>query len=510
MKRPLLVIGMTLLGVYLILGLFSGSVLPVCLQALFALGLIISLTNKRAKQNLTLPTVFAVGFVACLAFLVTESVYYKTLTCCGDYRTVEAVVCEYPEFRHEYGRNYCIAEIKSLDGERVRGKIRLSYSEAKDKIDSDTLVPGNKITFRGYVYKIGQSIPGITRYFKSQGVYVGAYWLRDLTVTESKIPYLTYYTKAVNRYIAQTLTHDFGARVGGFMLSLLTGERSFVSDDTYDSFKVSGAAHIMAISGFNLSIAAVFLKFLLDKIKAIPPIIRNLIIALSVFAIMAVADFSGSVKRAGLMMLMYLLSDSLSEKSDPLNNLGFSAVVLLINPYGAYDSSFLLSFACTWAMLSIGVPLNRIIEDKYFSKLSDSLTKRFVNASSESIIFSLSILFCTGTLGVLLFGNIAYVSPLTNLLLLPAIPFAMGFCVLHLLFGGIPLIGEVTGFLAKTVAKYILYVVDTVATWQYGNIAIEGTAAIHATALVFALITLGMYFLVSYLEKKHKKYHSTL
>ncbi len=510
MKRPLLVIGITLLGVYLISGLFSGSIFPICLQGLFALGLVISLINKRARQNLILPTVFAVGFVACLAFLVTENGYYKTLTYCGDYHTVEAVVCEYPEFRHEYGRNYCIAEIKSLDGEKVKGKIRLSYNEAKDEIDGDTLVPGNKITFRGYVYKIGQSIPGITRYFKSQRVYVGAYWLRDLTVTESKIRPFSYYTKAVNRYISKTLTHDFGAEVGGFMLSLLTGERDFLSDNTYDNFKVSGAAHIMAISGFNLSIAAVFLKFILDKIKTIPRILRNLIIALSVFAIMAVADFSGSVKRAGIMMLMYLLADTLSENSDPLNNLGFSAVVLLLSPYGAYDSSFLLSFACTWAILSIGLPVCDILNSRFFSKLSDSLTKRFIKASSESIVFSLSILFCTGTLGVLLFGSIAYVSPLTNLLLLPAIPFAMGFCILHLLFGGIPLVGELTGFLAKTVAKYILYVVDTVAAWQYGNIAIEGTAAIHTAALVFALITLGMYFLVNRLEKKHKKYHSAL
>ncbi len=511
MKRPLLTVGLTLMGVYLTIGLFSGSVLPVCLQILFAVGLVISLINKKARHKLVLPAVFAVGFVACLAFLFAESNYYKAVTLCGEYRAVEAVICEYPEFRQEYGRNYCIAEIETVDGVKTEGKIRLSFSETKDGIDRDDLVPGNRITFRGYIYKVGQNLPDITRYFKSQGVYIGAYSIRDLTVEDGKVRPLIYYTKAINTFISDTLTHDFGSDVGGFLVSLLTGEKGFIKIELYDSFKASGSAHIMAVSGFNLSIAAVFLKFLLDKLRRIPLALRNLIIALAVVVIMSVADFSGSVKRAGFMMLMYLLADTLSERSDPLNNLGFSAVVLLsLNPYAAYDSSFLLSFACTWAMLAVAAPAVTVIEDKFFKKLSDSIIKRALSTAVSSVIFSLAILFCVSSISVLLFGSVSLCTPVTNLLIVPVIPLTMGFTVLHLIFRGVPVISGITGFFAKSFASYIIDTVNVIASWKYSYVTLESDAAVYTVAVLFAVITLVVYILAKKLEKSYKKSHPAL
>lgn len=503
MKRPLAVAGISLFITLLVSGAVLDTAFLLYFEIVFSAALIISLAFKKTRQNMTLPTFFAVAVVACLLFLCFENTYYRTLSFCGTRRNVEATVTEYPEFKKEYGRFYCVADILSIDGEKTKGNIRLSFSESKDEIDSSSLYPGCKIAFDGYVYKIGQDKTEIVQYFKSQSIYIGAYSIKNLSITERKIKPFRYYSGILKNNIAKKLSFDFDDDVAGVIFSLLTGSKDYLKDEIYQDFQRSGIAHIMAVSGLHLSIAVILMKALLERFRKITPIIKSCFLIVLVLFVMTLADFSGSVKRAGIMMLLYIISDFFFAKSDSLNNLGFAALaILLMNPYAAFDVSLMLSFLCTLSIICIAVPIISITESK-FTLLRKSAA---IKAAFSSIIISISVMIFTSSVTLLYFGNISLLSPLTNLLAVPAVPFIIAFAVFHLIFGNI--ISFVSVPLCKIFSYYTLFIADIFSDFRLCCITPQTNTQRNLIILVSSAVSLIVFFSVKALIKRRKKFSS--
>lgn len=505
MRRPLAVIGITLFFSLLVFGTVTDTALLLCLEAIVSAAFMLSLCFKKTRQNMTLPAVFAVAVIACLLFLCFENTYHKALTFSGTNRKIEATVCEYPEFKKEYGRFYCVAQIQTLDGERVKGKIRLSFSEAKDGLDAKALSPGDKITFDGYVYKIGQDITDIVQYFKSQGIYLGTYSVKNMKIEEGKIKPIHYYSGKLKESIGKRLSFDFDADVAGILFSVLTGSKDYLKDEVYEKYQQSGTAHIMAVSGLHLSIAVLLLKALLERIRKITPAVKSLLLLLLVLFIMTLADFSGSVKRAGIMMTLYILSESFSRKSDSLNNLGFAAsVILLINPFAVFDVSFMLSFLCTLSIICIAVPLINLIVSRYSLFSRHSLLK----AALSSIVISVSVMVFTSPAVLISFGSVSLVSPLTNLLIIPAVPFIIGFAVFHLVFGGIDFVFLVSVPLCKIFSYYTLFIADIFSRLPFACVVPQTDSQRNLLILLFSFLSFILFVLVKVLIKRRKKFSS--
>ncbi|MDD5074453.1 MAG: ComEC/Rec2 family competence protein [Candidatus Peribacteraceae bacterium] len=200
-----------------------------------------------------------------------------------------------------------------------------------------------------------------------------------------------------------------------FAEGLLTGSRRGIPAHLTQNFTTTGLTHIIAISGYNITIVITvimgFLFWLPFRWRFIPAMI-----AITSFTLFTGA--SASVVRAAIMGILGLLALTLGRKSDMrLAILWTFFVMLLWNCKQLwYDASFQLSFAAI-----IGLTELSPILKPWFERIPETLGLR------ESLLATMSAQITTIPLALCLFGNLSLIAPVANLLVAPFIPIAMLF-----------------------------------------------------------------------------------
>ncbi|MDO8505649.1 MAG: ComEC/Rec2 family competence protein [bacterium] len=223
---------------------------------------------------------------------------------------------------------------------------------------------------------------------------------------------------AIRERVHLQLTSLFPEPYGGLLAGILYGDTSGISSSLKESFRISGLAHITALSGYNISImsrvlmdALIFL--LLTRVQALP--VALLVIAGFVMATGAEA----SVVRAAIMGSLVAIAKGVGRLAKMQNALAFAAAVMLgISPsLLRFDLGFALSFLSTIALLVFSEPIAR---RTFFRYIPSALGLRDAAASSAAALII--------TLPLILYaiGKIGPFSLLVNILVVPAVPFAMG------------------------------------------------------------------------------------
>ena len=154
---------------------------------------------------------------------------------------------------------------------------------------------------------------------------------------------------------------------------------------------------MLAVSGSHITyIISAFSILMEKKNKRITKILT--IIFLIFF--MALTGFTASVVRASIMGILILTSGLVHRKSDTINNLGISSLIILIcNPYTIIDAGFWLSFAGTMGIILLEKPINtyfqkfKICKIKSISWIINSFTITF--AANIIIIPIMAYMFST-------------------------------------------------------------------------------------------------------------------
>jgi competence protein ComEC len=162
-------------------------------------------------------------------------------------------------------------------------------------------------------------------------------------------------------------THITNSEALGVAAALLTGVNTELDTETLKSFSITGAIHVLSVSGSHVGILLLTLNFLFINILKLKPNSWYVSI-LSIIAIWIFAIYTGlspSVSRAALMFTFLQVASTINRSKNNLNILAISAIILLIiNPNYIYDVGFQLSYL---AMLGIFVaysPLQRQLEFK--------------------------------------------------------------------------------------------------------------------------------------------------
>lgn len=210
-----------------------------------------------------------------------------------------------------------------------------------------------------------------------------------------------------------------------FLSGLLFGGGSSLSRELQEDFSQTGTSHILAASGFNVSLFSVaFLGWILTtRLKRS----RALSIAGALLVVyLIVAGAVPAVVRATIMASLVLVQQVVRREPSRLNLLLLAAAVMLLaNPRILLDDpGFQLSFAATAGILFL-VPLWK---DRF-----DFLPDRF--GIRESFVASLVASLCTIPIMLWHFGKVSLIAPLVNLLILPLVPYAMGFTALAMVGG---------------------------------------------------------------------------
>lgn len=495
MKRPLAVVGITMLVTVSALCPTDSPWLCVAVSAaVFVFSLILFILKRKRLSLLCLTVLLTVG-VSCLLVLSADALIQKpALESVSRRNTVRLQITDYPTAKN--GRFYYIARLQSADS-AIKPLVRLSVSENREI--SSSLEPGDEIEYTGRVYIIAEKNRPIHRYYKSRKILLGSYPTGEISLVRKSGHGVMYRIKNLRRRTENLILRNFESETAGLVISVLLGDKSFVSAETYTLFKASGVAHIMAVSGLHLSIwilfmirAAVLLG--LDERKTAS------VLLFFTFVMMAFASFSGSVMRAGLMMLLYLVGLSSGKRGDALSSLGFSAVIVLfINPYASMNISFLLSFLSTLAILVFALPVSVAVTGKINRRLKSDKFKRITEAVMTSVFISLSVTLFTLPVTALSFGMVSVVGFMTNLLLLFVItPFVV--CSgLFVVFSAVPVLSDVIRLIVSLGAKYLLAVVKLFGSRSFSYYSFNSD-----TVWVWILLV-TVFFSVLYFAIKKKK-----
>lgn len=506
MKRPLAVVGFTLMISLCLLCAFDSVSLSFVVASGAYVLFMVTCFIKEIRIRLTLPTVLFTVVVACFMFYSVQSTYDKISLL---YDKDSAVVCEIaeePEFNQTYGRYYCKAEIKEIDGIKYNGNIRLSFDTDYENINIDDFVVGNTISFSGHFYRVGGEEKGIVDYFKSEKIYIGAYGLEDMSVEEPRYRPLTYYGEKLRSTIAENFKDNFSGKTAGFLTALITGSKDYISDRVYDNFKNAGIAHIMAVSGMHLAVMAMLLNLILGKLRRKHKLSYFVIMSAFIAFMVFTAAFSSSVVRAGIMLFMILLGNLTHERGDSLNSLGLACIVILLfNPFACLGVGFQLSVVSTASIIVFAAPF--CYRKRYF--LADRLgfSGRVPFAVSRAVMFclvvSFCVLVCTFPIMALNFGGASVISPLSNLMLLPVASLIIYLAFLSALLCGLGIMPLWLIAVVEKISSYCLYVAELLG----GSDAFVLKVDTLFGKIVCCFVPLVWYLAIkvtAYLYKKHK------
>ncbi|MDD3302603.1 MAG: ComEC/Rec2 family competence protein [Candidatus Gracilibacteria bacterium] len=229
---------------------------------------------------------------------------------------------------------------------------------------------------------------------------------------------------------------------------ILIGARENIPKELSNDFNNSGTTHIIAVSGFNITILIIFLGFLF---KFIPIFIRTILIFSFLVIFCFFVGLEASVIRAGIMGIIGYSITSLGRKSSSITTVLITCFfMLLYNPlYINYDLSFQLSFLAV-----LGILFTKNFFDKIFYFFPETL------AIKESFSITMSAMIFTLPITIFNFGQFVLLTPISNILVSWNISFIMLFGFLSILGYYIyPFLGIIIGFFSYIFLKFDLSVI---------------------------------------------------
>ncbi len=248
------------------------------------------------------------------------------------------------------------------------------------------------------------------------------------------------------------------------MGGLILGEKSSFSQELRSQFINTGTIHIIALSGYNVTIVAEWIMKIFSQISYLP---KNFgigfgIVAIVLFIIMTGA--SSTAIRAGIMAILVLIARITGRNYDVGRALILAGVfMILLNPFVlVYDVSFQLSFIATIAVIFYAPRI-----EKYFLWVPKTFQLRdIVSVTAAAYIFVCPFILYK-------MGNLSLVALPANILSLPFIPFTMflgfitGFVGIFSYILGVPV-----GYVSYLFLHYELWVIDFFAHLPFAAFAI--------------------------------------
>ncbi|MFH0852370.1 MAG: ComEC/Rec2 family competence protein, partial [bacterium] len=249
-----------------------------------------------------------------------------------------------------------------------------------------------------------------------------------------------------------------------FLAGLTLGEKKELSQELTEAFKKTGTTHIVALSGYNISIIAGFFMTIFGWFM----LRRSLRFWLAVVAIIfftVLTGASASVVRAAIMGILVLVARQEGRMYNVRNALAFAgAVMIFINPkILRFDIGFQLSFGATMGLVWLAP-----VFEKWFVKLPRALGLK------EILIATLSAQLAVLPLLLVYFGQLSIVSPAANLVVLVFVPWAM---LIGFLAGSAAMIwlalGKIFGWLAWLILTFEIKAIEFFASLPLASVKIS-------------------------------------
>lgn len=409
MPRPFAVIGITFFLTLTVLSRVSESITAGILIVSLLL-LIPVLSVKRLRDSAVFPSAcISIVLAACLFLAANVFIYKPSISLSGSTVPFTGVIIEKPQ--RENDRYYYLIKTEKVSNKNMKVKIRFS---SKTALDAQVY---NQITANAVIYTLGDNNEDSLRYYKSTGVFLGAYVLNDeVKITDCNHKPFMYYISQLKLRLTESILMVLPNENGGLIVALLFGNKSFLSEETISNFQKIGISHITAVSGLHLSVLLLVCLNVFDRFRLSK---RNSYSFAVIFVVlfMALAGFSYSVLRAGLMLLVMLAGKLINREADSINSIGFAILLItLTNPFAAGYIGLQLSFFATLGIVStqkkLMVPCNKL-----FSGMNDSNVKKTLHSIVDTVMITVAATVFILPVSLIYFGRLSLIAVLSNLLL---------------------------------------------------------------------------------------------
>ena len=365
-------------------------------------------------------------------------------------------------------------------------------AKAELSIHGKPLNEGDVIEAAGSFSKIEKATVGFDHraYRLSQNIHA-TIECDSYTYIESEPMLIQSILHKTNSFLDNRLRASKSDTTYSLLTALFLGNKSELSQSVKRDFTRIGLSHALALSGMHITIIVTVLSFALNALQ-IPRRAKNLLLVFATLFFVALTGFSNSAIRAGIMLSLVHILQLIGRRVSTESALLFSVTIIcIVNPFSIFSTSLVLSF---FAMQGCLISAKIIHSTRLFRKIRLK-PLRYILASLISSLFAMSF-----TLPVIfiVFGNVAVLSPLTNLLISPIITLLIYLAPLYILVSSVPYLGPCVDWLCTKLTDATVFLCTKCASLD--NILVPIISKIQALGVLLLTISVVALLIV---KQKH-------
>ena len=282
-----------------------------------------------------------------------------------------------------------------------------------------------------------------------------------------------------------------GGEAYAVVAAMALGDKSALTQELRDIYAITGASHILALSGLHLSIIFMLLTFLFGG-RFFTFLPSYLFTFTTVWSFVFLVGMPVSVVRSATMLTVYALLSLGHRDKMSVNALAFTALlVLIVSPLSLFDIGFQMSYLSVFAILLM-VPLSeRLFPIGYL------MTYRVIRWLWGMVAVSCAAQIGVAPLVAYYFGRLPVYFLLTNFIVIPAATLILWLS---------PLV-----FLFPSLAYLLLYIVSLLNTLLSTIASIPGASidGLHPTKLQTTMtyvVIVACYLLAFWFSRRKRDY----
>ncbi len=307
------------------------------------------------------------------------------------------------------------------------------------------------------------------------------------------------YKNLVNEKIVTSLPKERA----GLLTSMIYGDTTLLEEDIKNDLNINGMSHITAVSGANISYMLLVVSSLFNEENKKEKKLKLMFSIVIITIFCAIASFSASVLRAGIMNIVILVFKYYNVRINKYFALIFSALLLVTyNPYIIFNISFILSYLAVLSIITFFSEINSFFDVKLknFLKYDYIETNKlkvilynFFKCINKILSMYISVQILVLPVQIYYFNEISVTSFLANIVIYPlaSIVFFLGFLVLFLMF--IPFVSTIL-FSALNLMIFLLIKLSTFCT--------KFACIVNIPKPAFYIVILYYIFFIAYRYRK--------
>jgi competence protein ComEC len=260
-----------------------------------------------------------------------------------------------------------------------------------------------------------------------------------------------YFLSQRARLLDRLSENGVDGNVYAVVAAMALGDKSQLTKELKETYAVTGAAHVLALSGLHLSIIYTLLSLLLCRRRW--QVVSQVLIIICIWSFVFLVGMSASVVRSAVMLTAYALLSLGNRNRMSVNTLAFTAIVMLIvHPLSLFDIGFQLSFLAVLSIL-IWYPVFEALIPQSFL-----MSHRLVRWLWSLLGVSCAAQLGTAPLIAYYFGRFSSLFLITNFVVIPFAPLIL-YLTLAVLF--VPSIAYLLIYIVNALNGILAFVAST-------------------------------------------------